>query len=142
MWNKAFWKATAERAVRSIVVVLAGATTVAGEWPSWENVGQAALAGVVASLAMSFGGNALGGADNPGPSLIGAEVTSPPAVTPADLGRNEAGAGEGRFVLLCALGVLLALFLFFVVFPALGDDDNHDGRHGNDWELAPIGARA
>lgn len=136
MFTKAFLKAAGERAVRSVIVILAGLITLDGEWPSFEDLWHAVVAGVIASLAMSAAGQTLN--SEPGPSLIGAEVTSPPAVVP-----GEAGAITTRALAIAALVVALFLVLVFVILPAVRDDDDgpKDGRHGFDWEKSPDAGR-
>ncbi len=51
---------------------------------------------------------------------------------------DQTGAGEGRFILLVALGVLVALILWWVITAVVHDDnDKNDGGRGLDWERAP-----
>lgn len=143
MWTKAFWKAAAERAVRGAAVAALAIWTAAGVdivgGVDFTAVAWAALVGAVGSLLLSLAGNQIN--DVPGPSLTGTEETVPPAVpVPDQPARDEVGVGEGKYILLVTCGVLLALLLFFVVFPALGNDDNN-GKRGNDWERNAIGAR-
>ena len=69
----------------------------------------------------------------------------PPAVALASgyLARSKAigevGAGELKLVILIACGVLLAVVVFMLVRD-YGDDDNHEGKKGQDWERHPVAA--
>lgn len=49
--------------------------------------------------------------------------------------RNHQGAGEGKFVVMVALGVALGLLAWWIV-ASLGHND-HNGGRGNDWERHP-----
>lgn len=44
----------------------------------------------------------------------------------------ERGAGEGKFIVLVAVGVALGLLVWWIV-ASLGHND-HNGHRGNDWE--------
>lgn len=81
MFTKAFWKAAAERAVKTAAqtgLVAWGATvfTDVGEVvPTLEAVGFAALSGAILSLLTSIGSDAV--TEQSGPSLTDAEVLPP-----------------------------------------------------------------
>jgi hypothetical protein len=81
MWSVAFWKATAERAIKTFAQTLAVLLVVdplAGfldiDW--WQSTQVAGLATAV-SVLTSVASSAL--TSTPGPSLTSAEVLSPPA---------------------------------------------------------------
>lgn len=88
MFSKAFWKAAAERAVKTAAqtgLVAWGATVftdVGQVVPSLEAVGLAALSGAVLSLLTSIGSDAVSAED--GPSLTDAEVLPEPGAHEAE----------------------------------------------------------
>jgi hypothetical protein len=81
MWKAAFWQATAERAIRTLAQTF-GALLVADPLIGfvefdWLDSAQVAGLATLASLLTSLGASAF--TPGPGPSLIAAEVLSPPA---------------------------------------------------------------
>lgn len=86
--SKAFWSATAERAVRTLAQSAAAALIAAGTGlvdSDWIGVGSVAGMAAVLSLLMSVGGNAT---TNHGPAIVGPEQVPPVepqhAATPTD----------------------------------------------------------
>jgi hypothetical protein len=85
IWTGAFWLATAERAVKTFAQT-AASLLLLDEVPGllnvdWAGVGSVAGLAALMSVLLSVGGNA---ATGDGPSAVGAEVVSPPAVVPPD----------------------------------------------------------
>ena len=77
-WTTAFWKSTAERALKSAaqtaLVVIGGDQLVNAISVDWLDVGGFALGGAALSVLTSLGSGAVGG---PGPSLTRAEKLDP-----------------------------------------------------------------
>ena len=85
-WTTAFWKATADRALKSAaqtaLVVIGGDQLVNAISVDWLDVGGFALGGALLSVLTSLGSGAVGG---PGPSLTRAEKLN---VTPKERDPN------------------------------------------------------
>lgn len=78
MWTKEFWKATAERAIKSaaqgpLVLWAVGDGLLNALEIDWESAGGVALGMFILSVLSSLASGALN--DTPGPSLTGAERT-------------------------------------------------------------------
>lgn len=78
MWSKKFWKAAAERAIKTAAqsaILVVGADQFNAIAIDWTDVGGFALGGAVLSLLTSLGSDAL--TDSQGPAAFGPEAVEP-----------------------------------------------------------------
>lgn len=146
MFSKAFWKATAQRVVRSFAASLGALLTADGTGildASWSEQLSAAGMAAVITLLLCLAGEQL--TDGAGPAFGTTEITSPPApplgdepVAPAH--RDETGVVNWLAVIAVAVLFIAAVVLFSLI--DVNKDKDNDGRHGLDWERSPIGVRA
>lgn len=84
IWSLAFWKASAERAIRTaaqVAIVTAGADQLDVRTADWSEIAAMSLGGAILSVLMSIGADAWTGT---GPSVTNAEVIPdepPPGIT-------------------------------------------------------------
>lgn len=82
IWGGGFWKASAERAIRTaaqVAIVTVGADRLDVRTADWSEIAAMSLGGAILSVLMSIGADAWTGT---GPSVTNAEVIPDEAVTP------------------------------------------------------------